>query len=75
MLRLNFNFVSTVREARHITIFFYSLMQTTHKIKMKILLLVAKNVLGFWSIWMSFTLGILENFFREAASLLFSASL
>lgn len=42
ILRLNFILVSTVSEARYL-IFFDSLMQTTHKTKMKILLLVAKK--------------------------------
>lgn len=43
ILRLNFILVSTVSEARYLIIFFDSLMQTTHKTKMKILLLVAKK--------------------------------
>lgn len=43
ILRLNFKLVSTVSKARHIMIFFDSLMQTTYKTKMKILLLVAKK--------------------------------
>lgn len=75
MLSLNFNLISAVSEVRHITVFFDSLMWTTYNTKMKILL-VEKNVfLGFWSVWTTFTLGILGNFFRKTANLLFTASL